>query len=100
MKSVLSLTLIVILVTRSSPLAAQSTPAFSGIKPGDEVRVTPNGSRSFDAYFVSGDSSAVTVLDLRSPKIGRQARELLLKIAMEQPTYFTQTAKSDEFVRE
>ena len=76
MKSALSLTLTVCLVS-AIPLAAQQREADAAwsrvgqLPPGSEIIVTVKGSPPARRYFVSGDESGLTVLNLAQAELGR-----------------------------
>ena len=106
MKSLLSLAVVVTLVVSGVPIAAApQTPlsdfAWASLRataPGAEVVVTVRGAEPSRRYFVQAAEAELTVLNLSDPALPRDARRLLLDVALHHAAYFASADRRETFV--
>jgi hypothetical protein len=70
------------------------------LTPGTEVIVTVKGSPPAQLYYVAGDESDLTVLNVADPTLPRAAREVLRDVASKHPEYFPTAQQGRRFVLE
>ena len=66
------------------------------LAPGTGIVVTVPGSQPADRYYVSGDDSNLTVLNLGAPALPSAARDVLRDVASTHPEYFVAAQKGGQ----
>ena len=70
------------------------------LAPGTELIVIVKGSQPSNRYFVAGDESDLTVLNVGAPSLPTAARDVLRDLASTHPEYFLAAQKGGEFAVE
>jgi hypothetical protein len=67
------------------------------LAPGTELIVIVNASQLARRYFVAGDESSLTVLNVGAPALPVAARDVLRDLASTHPAYFSAAQKGGQF---
>lgn len=70
------------------------------LAPGTEILVTVKGSLPVQRYFVAGDESNLTLLNVADPALSATARDVLRDVASNHPNYFPGARQGGTFVLE
>ena len=101
MRSAVSFTLITSLIASAVPVAAQPVDSqWSRVRklaPGTELVVNAKGAQRPSRYFVAGDESDLTVLNVDAPALPGAARDVLRNLASTHPEYFLAARKGGRF---
>ena len=74
--------------------------AVRKLAPGTELIVIVKGSQPANRYFVAGDESDLTVLNVGDPALPTATRDVLRNLASTHPEYFPAAQKGGEFALE
>jgi hypothetical protein len=112
MRSAVSLALITSLIGSAVPVAARHSPFATAqqdepvdsewsrvrkLAPGTELIVIVKGAQLANRYFVAGDESDLTVLNVDDPALTSAARDVLRDLASTHPEYFLAAQKGGRF---
>jgi hypothetical protein len=86
-------------VQQSNPVDSQWS-RVRKLAPGAELIVIVKGAQLAHRYFVAGDESDLTVLNLDDPALAGAARDVLRDLASTHPEYFLAAQKGGRFVLE
>src|SRR5438876_3645065 len=70
------------------------------LRPGTEIVVTAKGSPPVNRYFVTGDDSDLTLLNVSDPALPTAVSDVLRDVASTHPEYFQAAQKGGRFVLE
>jgi hypothetical protein len=106
MRAVVALVLIACLMTATVPIRAEGEPADDTwsrvlkLAPGTGIVVTVQASQQAHRYFVSGDDSGLTVLNVEATALPSAARDVLRDVASTHPAYFLAAQKGAQMLLE
>jgi hypothetical protein len=101
MRSAVSLALIACLTTAVPTGAQEQREDWSRLlklAPGTGIIVTVKGSEPLHRYFVAGDDSSLTVLNVDAPALPRAARAVLRDVASTHSQYFSAAQQGGQFL--
>jgi len=85
-------------VTAEQPTAGDSEWArVRRLAPGTELIVTVKSAQPASRYFVGGDDSGLTMLNIGAPTLPTAARNVLRSLASTHPEYFLAAQKGGQF---